>query len=89
MTKRIVGRPRMRRNARILRDCPVCWICGQDIDLTLTWPDPMSGVIDHATAIARTGTEHRDNLRPAHNLCNGRKADKDYAPIVRRSGSLA
>jgi 5-methylcytosine-specific restriction endonuclease McrA len=88
MTERIRGRTRATRNRRILAACPVCYICGGDIDLTLKWPDKMSGVIDHEAPIIRGGTEHRSNLRPAHAYCNRQKADKDHAPIVRRSRSL-
>jgi 5-methylcytosine-specific restriction endonuclease McrA len=86
MTKRIEGRIRATRNARILKASSVCWICGE----------PGADGVDHVIPLARGGTEHPSNLRPAHHKipnsqgrrCNLEKGTKDYAPIVRRSGSL-
>lgn len=86
MTQRIRGHARQQRNRAILRTSDVCHICGE----------PGADSIDHITPLARGGTEHRDNLAPAHHWtpnsqgihCNRAKADKPYAPIVRRSGAL-
>jgi 5-methylcytosine-specific restriction endonuclease McrA len=90
MTDRIRGRARAERNARILRRDPVCYICGLSIDLTIPWPQPMCGVVDHVIAINRGGKDDATNLRSAHNKCNRDKSDKDFAPnIFKRSGTLA
>jgi 5-methylcytosine-specific restriction endonuclease McrA len=96
MTTRIRGRRRQERNHRILKTCPVCHICGHDIDLTIPYLDPVTnkvnpwaGTVDHVTALNNGGTEHHTNHAPAHARCNRAKSDKDHAPIVRRSGSLA
>lgn len=86
MPKR-TGRPFQREKAQRLRQSDVCWICGQ----------PGADTLDHVIPIARGGTEHPDNKRPAHHntpnaqgiRCNRVKSSKDYAPIVRRSGTLA
>ncbi|SDN79356.1 HNH endonuclease [Geodermatophilus sp. DSM 45219] len=88
MTERINGRARAQRNARILRANPVCWLCGNDIDLTLKFPDPFSGVVDHKLALHSGGTEDPGNLAPAHNKCNRDKSDKPFGSVTRRSGSL-
>lgn len=89
MTDRIRGRARAERNARILRRNPVCYICGDPIDLTIPSPEPMSGEVDHVIALARGGTEDGNNLRPSHRACNRAKSDKLYAPnIIRRSNTL-
>jgi 5-methylcytosine-specific restriction endonuclease McrA len=81
-TKRINGRARMERNRRILATSDVCHICGE----------PGADAIDHVVPLARGGTEDPSNLRPAHHdvppFCNRVKTDKDFAPIIRRSGSL-
>src|ERR687889_129819 len=66
-TQRIRGRARAERNARILRRDPVCYICGLSIDLTIPWPQPMCGVVDHVIAINRGGKDDATNLRSAHN----------------------
>ena len=86
MTERIGGRARAERNARILKASDICHICGE----------PGADAVDHVIALARGGTEHPSNLAPAHHLrpnsqgirCNMVKGDREYAPIVRRSGSL-
>lgn len=68
---------------RILRDSDICHICGQ----------PGADSVDHLVPVARGGTNDRSNLRPAHHnagpRCNRVKGDREYAPILRRSGSLA
>lgn len=66
--------------ARVLRDSDVCHICGQ----------PGADSVDHVLPVVRRPDLAYDlsNLRPAHLVCNKRKSDKDYAPIIRRSGSL-
>jgi len=86
MTERIRGRARAERNARILRASDVCHICGEH----------GADGVDHVVPLIKGGTEHPSNLRPAHTnvpnsrgkRCNLIKGDRDFAPIVRRSGSL-
>jgi 5-methylcytosine-specific restriction endonuclease McrA len=86
--KRMSGRKRQQRNARILAASDVCHICGH----------PGSDAVDHVVALARGGIDADPNLKPAHHdvacptcgiKCNRVKADKAWAPIVKRSGSLA
>jgi 5-methylcytosine-specific restriction endonuclease McrA len=86
--KRRGGRAIHAGNQRILAACPVCHICGQPIDLALKNPHPMAGVIDHVIPLAKGGRDDRNNKKPSHRRCNRMKSDKDFAPIVRRSGSL-
>ena len=85
--KRITGSILQRRNRAILRASDVCHICGH----------AGADAIDHIVALARGGTEERDNLAPAHHdvpcptcgeRCNRVKGAKEWAPIVRRSGAL-
>lgn len=64
---------------RILNASDVCYICGK----------PGADSVDHVIPKARGGTDDPSNLRPAHlHPCNRAKSDKDFAPIVRRSGAL-
>jgi 5-methylcytosine-specific restriction endonuclease McrA len=65
-----------------------CAICGQPIDYTIAWPDPMSFVVDHIIPIAKGGPHTFDNTQPAHAGCNSTKRARLVAPIIKRSGSL-
>lgn len=54
--------------------------CGNVIDLTLKWPDPMSGTADHIIPVADLAwddplTYAQENLQSMHLLCNQRKGD--------------
>lgn len=66
---------------RILRESDICHICGE----------PGADAVDHVIPVSRGGTNHRDNLRPAHHnvagKCNRVKGSKTHAPIIRRSRS--
>lgn len=78
------GNTKAWRNLRasILRQSDICHICGQ----------PGADAVDHVIPLARGGSNHPTNLKPAHHntgdRCNRVKGDKAYAPIIRRSGSL-
>ena len=65
-----------------------CGICGEPIDYTLPWPDPRCFVADHIKPLHKGGPDHIGNKQAAHNECNSTKRARDFAPIVRRSGSL-
>jgi len=74
--------------ARIKATKANCHICGQPIDYTLTWLDPMSFVVDHVIPLAKGGADRIENAKAAHRHCNSKKRARLIAPIVRRSGSL-
>lgn len=76
-----------KRRARILADSDVCHICGH----------AGSDAVDHIIPVIKGGSNDMSNLKPAHHTadcptcgkkCNRVKGDRDFAPIVRRSGSL-
>ena len=55
----------------------VCGICGQPVDKTLKYPDPMSKTVDHIIPIAKGGhPSDLSNLQLAHRCCNRQKSDK-------------
>lgn len=64
---------------QVLEANQICWLCGELIDLTLTWPNPMYATVDHiipeAELTDREDPRHWDpkNLRPAHLACNARR----------------
>ncbi|WP_369692276.1 HNH endonuclease [Schaalia hyovaginalis] len=61
----------------------VCHICGQPIDLTRKWPDPLSATRDHLIPRSRGGSDALDNVRPAHLRCN---SSRQARPVSRLSG---
>ena len=61
----------------ILATQSVCGICGQPIDKSLKYPDPMSATVDHIIPVAKHGDPvSLDNLQIAHRYCNRMKSDK-------------
>ena len=60
----------------ILKTQDICGICGQPVDKTLKYPDPMSATVDHIIPINRGGHPSSiDNLQLAHFRCNRLKSD--------------
>lgn len=60
----------------IARDGLNCSICGEPVDLTVLWPDPLSKSIDHVVPIARGGIHDPTNCALAHLGCNIAKGDR-------------
>jgi len=50
-----------------------CHLCGEPINFSLKWPDPMSPSLDHLVPIARGGGHLLSNAAMAHLTCNIRK----------------
>ncbi len=60
----------------ILATQSICGICGQPVDKTLKYPDPMSPTVDHIIPCAKGGSDELDNLQLAHRRCNRLKSDQ-------------
>lgn len=72
---------------RIIASQSVCAICGQPIDKTLKYPDPMSPVVDHIIPVAKGGSPNDiSNMQLAHAWCNRQKSDK-LAPSIESAGA--
>lgn len=54
----------------VRRDGPTCGICGDEVDLTLQYPDPGSPSVDHVIPWSQGGPDHMDNLRLTCLSCN-------------------
>lgn len=78
-----------RHREQVKRARPACYICGKAIDYSLPRYDPGSFVLDHLVPLSRGGADTLENKAAAHWACNDAKRARDYAPIVRRSGSVA
>ncbi|MFE7899186.1 HNH endonuclease [Streptomyces sp. NPDC057424] len=74
------------------RDGWTCYLCGEDVDRLLRYPDPMSASLDHVVALSRGGTHTWDNVACSHLRCNLQKGDRPLpegaARCLHRSGSL-
>ena len=73
---------------RFLASKPPCGICGEPIDYSLPSSDPKSFVVDHIVSLARGGEDVPSNTQAACRDCNRAKGAKEFAPIIKRSGSL-
>jgi 5-methylcytosine-specific restriction endonuclease McrA len=89
VTNRGTTTQRDRDRRRIARAQPACHICGDPIDYSLPHLDPRAYVVDHVIPLNRGGPDTLANKAASHRECNRAKSDKDHAPIVRRSRSLA
>ena len=58
------------------RDGWVCRICGDLVDKSLKWPDPMSPSLDHVKPLSKGGHHVLSNVQLAHLECNVRKGDE-------------
>lgn len=57
---------RKKHRAIIAKAKPACHICGQPIDYSLQYPDPMCFVVDHLVPIAKGGSDALANKKAAH-----------------------
>ena len=55
------------------RDGNICSLCGQEINISLIRPDPMSPAIDHIIPRSRGGLDTWENVQLTHFICNSKK----------------
>lgn len=79
-----------RKNRKIILESQtICGICGQPVDFSKKYPDPMSPCVDHIIPVDKGGhPSDLNNLQLAHLWCNRQKSDKILAKQEeKRSGS--
>ena len=70
----------MRR--RVLRSETHCAICGQWVDQSLPWLDPMAPQVDHRIPVDKGGDPWaRENLTLVHRRCNRAKSNNTATPL--------
>jgi 5-methylcytosine-specific restriction endonuclease McrA len=77
-----------RIRAQVKKTKAACHICGLPIDYDLPAHHPMSFQLDHIKPLARGGLDIPSNMGASHRTCNSKKRAREYAPIIRRSGSF-
>lgn len=77
-----------KRIASQVRAGEPCALCGQPIDLSIRYPDPMSFTVDHVVPSSHGGTDHYEQLRPAHFRCNRTRSNGPDGTVRRNSGAL-
>lgn len=50
--------------------------------------EPFADAIDHVVPVALGGSDHPDNLRPAHTTCNSRKGARHYPPWAETNANM-
>jgi 5-methylcytosine-specific restriction endonuclease McrA len=55
------------------KDNGLCYLCEQQIDLSLKWTEPFSFTFEHVIPIYLGGYHTFENVRAAHRRCNQRK----------------
>lgn len=60
----------------IERDGSDCRLCGDPVDMTLVYPDPMSKSVDHVVPLSRGGAHEPSNCQLAHLRCNISKGSR-------------
>lgn len=62
------------------RDGWLCWICGLEIDASLSVPHRHAGTADHVVPVSLGGSDTDNNLRAAHLACNSRRGAGKFTP---------
>ena len=77
-----------RNKKKIYATQKVCGICGQPVDFSLRYPNPMSKTVDHIIPINRGGhPSDLANLQLAHLSCNRQKSDKVMQETVQTASA--
>ena len=56
------------------RDGWICYVCGEKINQSIKYPDPMCATLEHIVALANGGTHTLDNVSVSHLKCNIEKS---------------
>lgn len=66
--------------ARVAAEGLPCHLCGKPIDYSLPAGHPMAYELDEIIPVSRGGSPiDRENVAPAHRICNQRRGNKDIA----------
>lgn len=58
------------------RDNGICWLCGEDVNPLLKWPNHGYATLDHVIPLSKGGKHSYDNIKLAHMSCNCKKGAK-------------
>lgn len=64
------------------RDNWTCQLCGDAVNPSLKYPDPMAATIDHIVPLVDGGEHSYANTQLAHALCNSLKGDRETGSMM-------
>lgn len=74
--KGYVTNPTITHEAIADRDGVNCYLCGDDVDMSLPRTSRLGATLDHVIPISKGGSDSMENLRLTHWICNVKKSDK-------------
>lgn len=78
--RRANGSRRTSLRKRVAAEGEPCHLCGKPIDYSLPSGHPMSFELDEIVPVSKGGDPfRRDNVAPAHRMCNQRRGNRDLA----------
>jgi 5-methylcytosine-specific restriction endonuclease McrA len=62
---------------------PICWLCGEEIDLSLSGRHPWGWTLDHVVPLSQAPhlANVESNLRPAHRRHNEQRGTGTYGQV--------
>ena len=58
------------------RDNYICYLCGDEVDMTISRLDNRGATLDHVIPISRGGVDSLENVKLTHRVCNMRKSNR-------------
>ena len=78
MGKRKYRQQGHKRDLIIRQHGTACHICGEECLYPNKYKeDPLYLTVDHLKPISKGGSDHLENLRPAHAICNSSRGNED------------
>ena len=79
--RRANGHRRDKVRRRVLAEEDTCWLCGQVVDKSLHYLEPMAPEVDEVVPVSLGGSPFdRSNCRLAHRQCNQRRGNGTRQP---------
>lgn len=71
-----ISNPRISVALIAKRDCYLCHLCNQIVDMDIKRTDKMGATIDHIVPLSKGGLDNMENVALAHWICNIKKGNR-------------